>query len=162
MILVSACLLGLNVRYDGGSARQELLYRFARSGAFIPICPEQLGGLTTPRVPAEIQGGSGRDVIGGAARVSGSDGTDVTLPFVKGAREALQIARILPVTGAILKERSPSCGVNQIYDGTFQSGLQVGEGVLAYLLKQIPIPVYSEEEVTEELLHKLTGYSVRS
>jgi len=157
MILVSACLLGLNVRYDGGSARQELLCHYAQTGAVIPVCPEQLGGLPTPRMPAEIQGGSGKEVISGSARVAGCDGGDVTIPFVKGAREVLQITRLFPVTGAILKERSPSCGVHRIYDGTFDSRLQAGEGVLAYLLKQLPIPVYSEEEVTEELLRQLAG-----
>lgn len=157
MLIVSACLLGLHARYDGGAARHEQLCRYARSGTVIPVCPEQLGGLPTPRPPAEIQGGSGRDVLAGKARVCVCDGRDVTSPFVKGAGEVLQLVRLLPVTGAILKERSPSCGVHRIYDGTFSSRLQAGEGVLACLLKQFPIPVYSEEEVTEELLHRLAG-----
>lgn len=112
--LVSACLLGLPCRYDGGSCPVPALQRLAALGQAIPICPEVVGGLPTPRPPAEIQGGDGGDVLDGQARVVREDGTDVSGEFVAGARAALHLARRCGVTRAVLKANSPSCGVGLI------------------------------------------------
>jgi uncharacterized protein YbbK (DUF523 family) len=155
MILVSSCLLGLNTRYDGISNDNPLLIRYCRCGKFIPICPEQLGGLPTPRKPAEITGGDGNQVLSGSAKIFSTSKEDVTLNFIKGSEEVLKILKIIPVTAAILKERSPSCGANYIYDGSFNSIKIKGAGVTAALLKTLNIPVYSEEEIDEKLLKKL-------
>ncbi len=155
MILVSSCLLNLNTRYDGISNENPLLIRYSSCGKFIPICPEQLGGLPTPRKPAEITGGDGKDVLAGSAKVFNTSKEDLTLNFIKGSEEVLKILKIIPVTAAILKEKSPSCGVNYIYDGSFSSVKIKGAGVTAALLKNLNIPVYSEDETDEELLEKL-------
>jgi uncharacterized protein YbbK (DUF523 family) len=128
---------------------------YTHLGKYIPVCPEQLGGLPTPRSPVEIVNGSGEDVLSGGKRAHGKDGRDVTAEFIKGAEEVLKIARTFPVTAAILKERSPSCGSSLIYDGTFQHVAKPGQGVTAALLKKFNIPVYSEQEITKELLEKL-------
>lgn len=155
MILVSACLLGFNTKYDGTSNANPLLKKYSSWGKFIPICPEQLGGLPTPRVPAEIVGGSGEDVIFGPARVKNAHGEDWTSEFIQGAQEALKAARLFSVKAAILKERSPSCGVHCIYDGTFNRRLISGPGVTAALLYHHQLPLYSEEDLSERLLEKL-------
>ncbi|MFZ5641618.1 MAG: DUF523 domain-containing protein [Bacillota bacterium] len=155
MILVSCCLLDLHAKYDGGTNANTLLMDYTRLGKYIPVCPEQLGGLPTPRSPVEITGGSGEDVIWGNKKACGEDGRDVTAEFIKGAGEILKIARAFPVTAAILKERSPSCGSSLIYDGTFQHITKPGQGVTTALLRKHNIPVYSEEEITKELLEKL-------
>lgn len=156
MIIVSACLLGLNVKYDQtDSSANELLRKYAPLGKYIPLCPEQLGGLTTPRCVSEINGGSGDDVLAGINKVITKDGEDVTDQFLFGGEQLKKVIELFPVTAAILKERSPSCGVNQIYDGTFQHVVIEGRGVTAALLKQNKIPVYSEKELTEELLQRV-------
>jgi len=155
MILVSACLLGIYSRYNGGSNLQALLAEYTRCGQFLPVCPEQLGGLPTPRPAVEIVGGSGHDVLAGACKAVNKVGEDVSAAFVKGAEETLTIARTFPVTAAILKERSPSCGVHLIYDGSFGQIVKKGQGVTTCLLKQLNIPIYSEEDITIELLLKL-------
>ncbi len=128
--IISACLVGLETRYDGtDELREELL----RDGAtiYIPICPEQLGGLPTPRPGAEIERGDGRDVLEGDARVLAEDGSDVTASFLRGAKEVLRVVRLTGAGKALLKEGSPSCGLNRIK----RAGMDVsGMGVTAALL----------------------------
>ena len=149
MILVSACLLGLNTRYDGGSHAHELLMSYSSLGQYIPVCPEQLGGLATPRRPAEIQK-QGNTLI-----CLDDQGRDVTKEFYQGAREVLKIAQMAPIRGAILKERSPSCGVHYRYDGSFKHQPMEGQGLTSALLSSHGIPVFSDEELTEEILKGL-------
>lgn len=108
--LVSACLLGLRTRYDGGSKAVSWLARHTRK--LIPVCPEQLGGLPTPRPPAEILDGDGWAVLEGRVHVVNRKGEDVTQAFIRGAEEVLRLARLLRAEGMILKARSPSCGLS--------------------------------------------------
>ena len=140
-LLISACLLGVRCRYDGGSKPQPGMEELAGRYRLIPVCPEQLGGLPTPRKPSERQGG----------RVVMADGRDVTAEYRRGAEEALHLARLYGCTAAVLKERSPSCGKGQIYDGTFTGTLTAGDGVTAELLTAGGIKVYGESEL-EKLL----------
>lgn len=139
-ILVSACLLGCPVRYDGQSkpVHHELLQRWHANGWLVPFCPEQAGGLPTPRPAAEIQ-------IDG--RIITGCGQDVTTPFVKGAEQALAVCREQRIQYAILKESSPSCGSSTVYDGQFRNRKIAGEGVTCKLLRRNNISVYSEEEL---------------
>lgn len=155
MIIVSACLLGLNTKYDGKTNEHALLQKYTAMAKFIPVCPEQLGGLPTPRVPVEIIDGTGQEVLCGRCVIQGEHGEVVTSEFILGAKEVLKIIKMVTVTAAILKERSPSCGVNCIYDGSFSHQIKSGQGVTAALLKQHNIPIYSEEELTEERLVEL-------
>ncbi len=131
MIIVSACLAGLNTRYDGASRPDEGVMSLVRSGRAIPLCPEQLGGLPTPRARAEIRGGDGYDVLSGRAVVLAEDGADLTEQFLRGAAEVLRLAELIGAEEAVLKEGSPSCGLNCITVGGARS---VGAGVLAALL----------------------------
>jgi uncharacterized protein YbbK (DUF523 family) len=131
--------------------------KYCHLGKYLPICPEQLGGLTTPRAPVEIIHGSGEEVLKGIAKIKNNLGKDVTAEFRKGAEQLLYISQKMPVTAAILKERSPSCGVHKIYDGSFKHVVKEGKGVAAAMLYQHNIPVFSEEEMTEELLRELLG-----
>ena len=133
-ILISACLLGVRCRYDGGSKPQEPLLRLMEKYTLIPVCPEQLGGLPTPRLPSERIG----------AQVVMKDGTDVTAAYRRGAEEALRLARLFGCRRAVLKERSPSCGSGTIYDGSFSGRLTVGDGVTAALLRENGIAVCGE------------------
>ena len=135
-LLVSACLLGCACRYDGGSKPCAAMQRLAEQHELIPVCPEQLGGLPTPRPPAEIRG----------KRVVNRDGADVTDAYQKGAAETLRLCRLLHADGAVLKARSPSCGKGQVYDGTFSGVLVHGDGVTARLLLAHGIPVWTEAE----------------
>ncbi|SHH24451.1 DUF523 domain-containing protein [Tepidibacter thalassicus] len=146
MILVSACLLGVNCKYNGKNNENEKLIDYLRDKNIIPICPEQLGGLSTPRIPAEIVGGDGADVLNEKAKVINKNGEDVTDEFLKGAYEALKIAKMFNCTEAILKLKSPSCGIKQIYNGTFTGKLRDGLGVTAALFKKNGIKLKSEEE----------------
>lgn len=143
--LVSACLLGLPTRYDGGHNRSAALRRICRRHRVIPVCPEQLGGLPTPRRPAEIRSGDGQAVLQGKAVVVDDAGADVTMQFLRGALAALRMAQLYRVDGAILKSGSPSCGTGDIRDGSFTGRRRVGDGVAAALLKRHGITVYSEE-----------------
>jgi len=145
LILVSACLLGIPCRYDGGSSPVPQLQKLATLGRAVPICPEVAGGLPTPRPPAEIVGGDGEDVLDGRARVVRIDGEDVTEAFLRGAEAALSLARRLGVKKAVLKSLSPSCGSDLIHDGTFSGGLREGVGVTAALLKRAGIEVEEEQ-----------------
>ena len=136
-ILVSACLLGEAVRYNGGDNRCDhaLLKRWLDEGRVVPVCPEVAGGLPTPRPPAEItRGGGGRAVLDGEARVLAINGRDVTEAFIGGAEHALLKVREMGIRIAVLKEGSPSCGSGAIYDGSFSSQLIPGNGVFAQLL----------------------------
>lgn len=157
VILVSSCLLGIRAKYNGGDNTVRQLVDLCKSGLIVPACPEQLGGLPTPRSPAEIRGGSGADVLAGRARVFTDQGADVTGAFIDGAREVLKLCQILGIKAAVLKERSPSCGCNWIYDGTFNGILVKGRGVTAAILVSGGITVFSEEELTDELVRALFG-----
>jgi len=113
LVLVSACLAGLQTRYDNRVVASPKCLQYLEQALWIPVCPEQLGGLATPRCAADILGGTGSDVLDGTARVVCKDGTDVTEPFVKGARQVLEIARRQNISTVLLKSRSPSCGVSR-------------------------------------------------
>ena len=155
-ILVSACLLGYCVRYKGDSCSQELLLKPAIRPYLLPFCPECAGGLPTPRPPAEIQGaGGGEGVWQGTAKVKNNQNADVTAAYKKGAQLCLKAMQAQHITSAILKQRSPSCGTKKIYDGSFSGAKLAGRGVAASLLAQHGIRLYSEEELTPELLQKL-------
>jgi len=157
VIIVSACLLGLNTKYDGTSNAHALIQKYSSLGKFIPVCPEELGGLPTPRSPVEIVEGTGQDVLLGRSVVQGEQGEVVTPQFIHGATEVLKIVRMSKVSAAILKERSPSCGVNHIYNGSFTHRIKSGQGVTAAILKEHNIPIYSEEGLTEAQLVALLG-----
>ena len=141
MIVVSACLVGVRCRYNGGSRRSARVLKLLKGKNFIPVCPEQLGGLPTPRIPSQISSGSGLDVISRRSRVKSADGTDVTRQFLKGAREALKIVKLSGATRAILKDRSPACGVNHIYQ---EKKLVKGMGVFTAILYREGIEVRDE------------------
>ena len=145
MILVSACLVGVDCRYNGGSNLDKDLLDFLKNKQYILVCPEQLGGLPTPRYPSEIVGGDGGDVLAGLCRVKDNQGNDVTEPFVKGAKETLKIAELYKARTAILKKRSPSCGSIDIYDGKFHGKIKRGKGVTAALLEENDITVANED-----------------
>lgn len=148
MILVSACLCGINCKYNGGNNLSEEVLKLLKEGKALPVCPEQLGGQSTPRLPHEIIGGTGADVLDGRARVKGtSEEDDVTEEFLKGAEETLKIAKDINAEYAILKARSPSCGKGMIYDGTFTGSKREGNGVAAELLLRNGIKVLTEEEI---------------
>ena len=144
--LVSACLLGINCRYNGQNNLDEKVMRLAAKEVLIPVCPEQLGGLGTPREPMGIIGGGGSEVLDGKSRVMNESDRDVTENLARGAEEVLKIARSLGVKEAILKARSPSCGCEKIHDGT-SSRLVKGDGVTAALLKRNDIRVVTEEDL---------------
>ena len=129
-VLISACLLGVNARYDGTSKINEDLLEKLAGRWLVPVCPEQLGGMPTPRPPAKLNGASGEQVLGGRARVINAAGRDVTQQFIRGAHETLLIAQKLGVKEAYLKARSPSCGT-----GTYH-------GVCAALLMKYGIEVF--------------------
>lgn len=141
--LASACLLGEKCRYDGESKPNEEVISLSKKEELIPVCPEQLGGLPTPRSPSESVGGDGNDVLEGKAKVVSKDGRDVTDHFVKGAYATLEIAKRENATEAYLKSKSPSCGCGRIHDGTFSGKFKEGDGVTAALLKKNGIEVVS-------------------
>lgn len=137
-VLVSACLYGYSCRYDGGTniLKDKNFMILKNTGRLVPVCPEQLGGLPTPRTPSEIKDG----------KVIAKDGKDVTEYFEDGACKAFEIAKNNNVCVAILKQGSPSCGCKQIYDGTFSGRKVNGEGVFARKLIESGIPVFDETE----------------
>ena len=158
MIIVSACLCGINCKYNGGNNLDERVLKLLKEGKVIPVCPEQLGGQQTPRAPHEIVCGSGLDVLQGKAKVLGQgpdESDDVTSEFLKGAYETLKIAELVGASTAILKARSPSCGTCEIYDGTFSGTKRQGNGVTAELLLSKGMKVYTEENLNELELIKL-------
>lgn len=137
MKLVSACLAGIKCTWDEGSRPCQKVIELVKQGKAIPVCPEQLGGLPTPRIPAEQKGD----------KVFNKEGKDVTSEFENGAKETLKIAQRFDCKEAILKFKSPSCGSGKIYDGTFSKRLIDGDGVTAALLKKNGIKVISEEDI---------------
>ena len=139
-MLISACLLGVECRYDGGGQMLPSLEALMERYELIPVCPEQLGGLSTPRCPCEIRGD----------RVMSRDGDDRTVEYEKGALEALRLCRLFSCEAAILKAKSPSCGLGCVYDGTFSGTLRPGDGVTAGLLKNSGVPVYTEKNLPED------------
>ncbi|MBK5242708.1 DUF523 domain-containing protein [Clostridium sp.] len=149
MYIVSACLCGINCKYDGGNNLDARVLKLLKEGKAIPVCPEQLGGQETPRAPHEIVNGNGRNVLDGKAKILGPGGDDVTSEFLKGAYETLKIAEAVSANIAILKARSPSCGTAQIYDGTFSGAKRPGNGVTAELLLESGIKVFTEENLDE-------------
>jgi len=136
-ILVSACLLGINCRYDGTSTVCEKLSKLKKEHNLIPVCPELFGGLPTPRDPAEIVG----------KQVITCNGEDVTEQYERGAWEILKLAKYFEAEMAILKERSPSCGHGMIYDGSFAGIIVTGEGITAKLLLKNGIKVIGETQI---------------
>jgi uncharacterized protein YbbK (DUF523 family) len=154
LYIVSACLAGVKCKYNAKDNYDPELHKFLSREKVQLVCPEQLGGLTTPRPPAEIVGGSGEEVLSGKARVLTREGIDVTENFVRGAGETLRIAQLLGAKGAILKEGSPSCGSSLIYDGTFRGVKQPGQGVTASLLRKEGLKVYSENNFLENIKEK--------
>lgn len=150
MILISACLCGLNCKYDGGNNEHPFFAAMLERGEVITVCPEVLGGLPIPRKAAEICRGTGQDVLEGRAQVIARDGEDLTQSFVVGAKRALELAQEYQVDLVVLKSNSPSCGVGKIYDGTFNHQLREGYGVTAALLKENGFPVVSEVEYLKE------------
>lgn len=140
-LLISACLLGVSCRYDGKSKGldRETIEKLMAKHELIPICPEILGGLPTPRDPSERRGDS----------VIMNTGRDVTAEYRRGAQETLRLCRLFSCDAAILKERSPSCGSGSIYDGSFTGTLTEGDGVTAQLLRKNGIAVYGESRIIE-------------
>lgn len=149
-VLVSSCLLGEAVRYDGGRfAMSALLLRWQSEGRLLSFCPEVAGGLPVPRRPAEVPGGQGAAVLAGLIPVHTFDGEDVTGAFLRGAARACQLAAEQGVRFALLKARSPSCGNRQTYDGRFAGQLVDGEGVTAAALRQAGVRVFNEAEAEQ-------------
>lgn len=136
-IMVSACLLGDNVKYNGGNNRHEKVLEYIKGHEVVPVCPEMLGGLPVPRAPGEIQDGIVRN----------EDGTSVDYEYRTGAAKALEIAESERIDMAILQSRSPSCGVNQIYDGSFTGRKIKGMGVFARLLSEKGYKVVDAEDI---------------
>lgn len=150
-ILISACLLGERVRYDGAAKRKEdqRLRRWREEGRLVLHCPEVAGGLGVPRPAAEIQGEGGEAVWEGEAKVLTREGVDLSEAYRAGAEAALRLVRQEGIEVAILKARSPSCGSKRIYDGRHQGRLKEGIGVTAALLVKEGVAVFNEEELGE-------------
>lgn len=141
-ILVSACLLGVNCRYDGKNHYQKQLEKLAKFYSLIPVCPEQLGGLSTPREPVELK------KINGRTQAMTKNNVDLTENFQRGAEEARKIAKMFNCTLAILKSKSPSCGLNQIYSGNFDDNIIEGNGLTAQLLLDEHLSIYTEKSLS--------------
>jgi len=141
MYLVSACLIGVNCRYDGDNNYNHKLYEMFQKSQLYPVCPEVLGGLGIPREPCEIIKREND------YKVYNKKGIDRTTEFLIGAKKTLKVADLIEVTGAIFKENSPSCGVNYIYDGSFNSNIIEGKGFTTKYLEEAGYEVYSEEEL---------------
>jgi uncharacterized protein YbbK (DUF523 family) len=139
MIVVSACLAGIKCRFDGKTKAYPKVVQLVKAGKAIPVCPEQLGGLATPRPWAEQQG----------KRVVNKEGKDVTREYRRGAKEALKIAQMAGCKKAILKTKSPACGKGQIYDGSFSGKLIKGEGIFTQLLRKTGIKTLTEKELEQ-------------
>ena len=147
MILVSSCLCGEKCKYSGGDNYSPQVMAYCEGKEMVQVCPEVLGGLSIPRKPAEIVGGTAQDVLEGEAKILNNQGEDVTEFFVKGAKKVLEIAREHQVNEAILKANSPSCGKGQVYNGEFKGILMEGNGITAQLLIKEGITVKTEKEL---------------
>ena len=149
-ILVSRCLLGQRVRYDGGAHGPfTVLERWQQEGRIVPLCPEVAGGLPTPRAPAEIRGGQGVQVLDGLMPVLTVEGEDVTAAFIDGAEQALALVAQHGIRFALLKARSPSCGNRETYDGSFSGVTVAGEGVTAAALHRVGVQVFNDSQLDE-------------
>lgn len=151
-ILISACLLGRPVRFDGAhkQAHSAVLQRWLDQGRVVPLCPEVAGGLPVPRPAAEIANGAGgAQVLAGGARVLTRAGDDVSAAFIAGARQALALAQAHGIRVAVLKDGSPSCGASTVHDGTFTGTRIAGLGVTATLLREAGVQVFSELQFAE-------------
>ncbi len=137
MKICSACLLGIKCRYDGKSKPNGKVIRLLKKETLVPVCPEQLGGLPTPREASEKKG----------EKIITRAGEDVTNKFIKGAEQVLKLAKVLEIEEAILKQKSPSCGCGKIYDGTFSNRVIKGNGVTTIMLREAGIKVISEEDL---------------
>lgn len=142
--MVSSCLAGMKVRYNGTDCLDEKIQKLLNENQAIAVCPELLGGFSTPREPAEIVGGDGEDVLAGTAKVVDRSGTDVTELYLKGAYITLEKAQEVSATMVVLKENSPSCGSTMIHNGEFKGKKIAGNGVTAALLRKNGIEVTSE------------------
>lgn len=165
-VLVSACLLGQRVRFDGAhkQAHSDVLQRWLDQGRVVPFCPEVAGGLPVPRPAAEIaRGAGGAQMLAGDARVLTRAGDDVSAAFVAGARQALALAQVHGIRVAVLKDGSPSCGAATIHDGTFTGTRIAGLGVTAALLREAGVQVFSELQFDEAdaALAALAGGAVK-
>jgi len=143
LYLVSACLLGVNCRYDGDNNYNQRLFEYFEESLLYPVCPEVMGGLSIPRKPCEIV--QAEDDL----KVKDIDGNDKTKQFVQGAQKTLKIAELLNIKKAIFMERSPSCGVHKIYDGKFNNNLISGQGITTKLLEKNDIKVYSNNKLNK-------------
>lgn len=144
MYLVSSCLAGINCRYHGKSSENKVIVELVKQGKAIPVCPEQLGGLPTPRPSCEIVTNKSNH-----KKVMGEDGQDFTKEYVEGAEKTLAIAKIIGIKRAILKSKSPSCGCGNIYDGTFSGKIIKGNGLTTELLIRNGIKVYTENDLDQ-------------
>lgn len=145
--IVSACLTGIDCTYKGGNKQKPAVKRLAEKGMAIPVCPEVMGGLTTPRENSEIDDGGGEEVLAGSAKVISVSGKDLTQNYVRGALMILDIAKRSGIKRAILKSKSPACGCGRIYDGTFRKVLTKGNGVLTALLLKHSFTVRTEHDI---------------
>lgn len=155
-ILVSACLLGEPVRYDGGALklRHELLQSWQAAQMIVPFCSEIAAGFAVPRLPAEIEAGKdGGDVLAGRAAIFDAAGEDLTAPFLEGARRALEIARAQGCAFALLTDGSPSCGTQFIYDGRFAGARKSGMGVVSALLRENGILAFPPQQIAKLAAH---------
>ncbi len=144
VVMVSGCLLGIPCRFDGVSREVPELRSTLADYQLISFCPEAAGGMKCPRPPAEIQGGDGAGVLRGSARVINQAGIDCTMDFLRGAEAVVKLVQRYHPDFVVLKAKSPSCGVGQIYDGTFTGVLREGDGVTTAFLRSIGVKVYSE------------------
>lgn len=149
--LISACLVGENVRYDAQNCLHDKLKQLLDNQQAVVICPEVSGGLSTPRPAAEIVGGDGYTVLLGQAKVQDANGDDVSSAFIQGAEKTLKLAQQYQVTHIVLKANSPSCGSSMIYDGSFSGQKVQGKGVTTALLEQHGFVVLTEDEFLKQL-----------
>ncbi len=146
IILVSGCLIGMKCNYKGKANLREWVLNLKDNYTLVPVCPEQLGGLPTPRLPVEIQEGDGYEIWEGSSnQILTSNGGSVVHQLISGAKETIKIARILGIKVAVLKDKSPSCGVFSIYDGSFSGELKRGVGVATAALRSNNVEVFSSE-----------------
>lgn len=149
MYIISSCLCGVNCKYSGGNNLNNKCLDLLKEGKAVLVCPEQLGGLPTPRTPAEIQGTS-EGILNGKNKIITKEKIDVTKEFLKGAYETLHIAKLSNINKAILKDGSPSCGVNYVYDGNFNGTKIKGKGLTTTILAKYGIDVISDSDLEGE------------